>query len=371
MSSLILAFATQGAGGDDEARLRDLLSELPVELFPFQRSQKRGSALQVLQKLRSRRYELAVMEGTGVAGGLAVILAKWLYGTPYVVSSGDAVAPFLTSRWPLGKWVFTWYEKLLCSNSAGFIGWTPYLVGRAKHMGAPRGMTAAGWAPYLYSPSQLAESRLRVRRSLGIPENALVFGITGSLIWSRRWNYCYGHELVQAAIRTKNPAVCVLVVGDGGGLSELKKIAGSRVNSTIFLPGRVPREQVPEYLAAMDVGSLPQSVDDLGSFRYTTKLPEYFSARLPFVTNQIPAAYDLDYGQIWRLEGNAPWNPRFLQALIDLMDQIRPAAIEQKRSTIPACLPEFDHDRQIARTTAFVQDILSDLQVRGPAVKSV
>lgn len=363
-SNPILAFATQGAGGDDETRLRDLLSNLPVEVLSFQRQQKKASAFQVLRKAHSRQYSLVVMEGTGSAGGLAVILAKWLYGAQYIVSSGDAVAPFLTSRWPLGKWVFTLYERLLCGNSAGFIGWTPYLVGRAKDMGASRGMTAAGWAPHPYSPSNLAESRSRVRRNLGIPKDAIVFGITGSLIWSERWKYCYGHELVQAATRTKNPAVCVLVVGDGGGLNELRKIAGSRLDSTIFLPGRVPREQVPAYLAAMDVGSLPQSVDNLGSFRYTTKLPEYFSARLPIVTNQIPAAYDLDDGQIWRLPGEAPWDPRFVRSLTDLMDQISPAAIEQKRSAIPSYLPEFDRGRQIARTTTFVQDILEDLRAR-------
>jgi glycosyltransferase involved in cell wall biosynthesis len=364
ISSPILAFATQGAGGGEEARLRDLLSKLHAEFFPFERSQKRASALQILQKMRSRRYGLAIMEGTGIAGGLAIILAKWLYGAPYIVSSGDAVAPYLTSRWPLGKWVFTMYERLLCGNSAGFIGWTPYLVGRAKDLGAPRGMTAAGWAPYLYGTSHLAESRVRVRRSLGIPGDAIVFGITGWLFWNKRLKYCYGHELVQAAIHTSNPAVCVLVVGDGDGLSELQRMAGSRLNTTIFLPGRIPREEVPDYLAAMDVASLPQSVDNLGSFRYTTKLPEYFSVRLPIITNQIPAAYDLDYGQIWRLPGRSPWDPTFVRSLVDLMDGISSAAIEKKRAAIQGCLPEFDRDRQIARTTAFVQDILEDRKPR-------
>jgi glycosyltransferase involved in cell wall biosynthesis len=152
----------------------------------------------------------------------------------------------------------------------------------------------------------------------------------------------------------------VLVVGDGDGLGELQRMAGSRLNTTIFLPGRVPREEVPDYLAAMDVASLPQSVDKLGSFRYTTKLPEYFSVRLPIVTNQIPAAYDLDYGQIWRLPGRSPWDPSFVRSLVDLMDRINSAAIEKKRDAIQACLPEFDRDRQIARATAFVQDILED-----------
>ena len=43
-----------------------------------------------------------------------------------------------------------------------------------------------------------------------------------------------------------------------------------------------------EFLAAFDLASLPQSVDRVGSFRYSTKLSEYLAAGLPIVTSQIP-----------------------------------------------------------------------------------
>jgi glycosyltransferase involved in cell wall biosynthesis len=304
------------------------------------------------------------MEGTGSAGGLAIMLAKWIYGIPYIVSSGDAIAPFLGARWPVAKSVFALFEWLLYRNSSGFIGWTPYLVGRALTMGAPKGMTAAGWAPFRYSEPQLAESRWRVRRSLGIPEDAIVFGIAGSLIWSKRWNYCYGHELVQAILAVKNPAVRVLIVGDGDGLGRLREIAGSKLGETIFLPGRVPRKQVPEYLSAMDAVTLPQSVDNVGSFRYTTKVSEYLSVRVPLITNQIPAAYDLDYGGVWRLPGTTPWDPCFVDALADLMDRLTLEAIEQKRSAIPNYLPVFDRARQIETTAEFITEILTETAAR-------
>jgi len=358
-SSPILAFATQGTGSDDEARLRSLLAKIPAEIHPFERRAKKASAFEILKKVRSRRYSLLVMEGTGSAGGAAILLAKWLYRVPYIVSSGDAVAPFLGARWPLAKGLFTLFEWLLYRNSVGFIGWTPYLVGRALTMGAPKGMTAAGWAPYSYHRSHLAASRRRVRESLGIPDHAIVLGIAGSLIWSKRWRYCYGHELVQAVRDTKNPAVCVLIVGDGEGLDHLREIAGERLGQSIFLPGRVRREQIPEYLAAMDAVTLPQSVDNVGSFRYTTKISEYLSVGLPLITNQIPAAYDLDYGGVWRLPGWSPWDPRFIRALTSLMDQLDPDAIEQKRAAIPQRLPIFDRARQIEATAEFINEILS------------
>src|SRR5882757_5618145 len=105
----ILAFATQGVGGDDEARLRDLLHRLPVVWFPFERTNRKKSFFGILRNARERKYCLFVMEGTGAAGGVALILARWLYGTSYVVSSGDAIAPFLSSRWPAYKLLFRIY----------------------------------------------------------------------------------------------------------------------------------------------------------------------------------------------------------------------------------------------------------------------
>ncbi len=299
----VLAFATQGAGGDDEFRLRDLFSELDLEILPFNRQRKIASAREILAKARSGQYDLLAMEGTGSAGGLALLLARWLYRVPYVVSSGDAVAPFLAMRFPVGWLIFFIYEWLLYQNSSGFVGWTPYLAGRALTLGAPKAMTAAGWALHSYDANRLAESRTKLRLKLGIPQDAVVFGICGSLAWSKRRKYCYGQELVQAVLLSESSDVRVLIVGDGSGLERLRTMAGAMLNKRIFLPGRVPHEQVPDYLAAMDVGSLPQSVDRVGSFRYTTKLSEYFSVRLPIITNQIPAAYDLDYGGVSDVAG--------------------------------------------------------------------
>ena len=83
------------------------------------------------------------------------------------------------------------YELGLYRLSAGFIGWTPYLAGRALTMGAPRAMTAANFA----TCSGVLESRADDPERLGIPESALVFGLVGSLIWDSRqctamgWNW--------------------------------------------------------------------------------------------------------------------------------------------------------------------------------------
>jgi hypothetical protein len=338
----ILAFATQGSGGNDEARLRTLLTNFDADFFPFDHADKKGSFAGLRKALQG--CDLAIMEGTGIAGGLALIAS----GKPYIVSSGDAIAPFVAAKKPLLAPAFLRYERTLYARCHGFIGWTPYLAGRALAFGAQRAMTAAGWAPF-------DRRGCGLRNELGIPQNALVIGIVGSLDWNSRFHYCYGEELRRALEKVARKDVYALIAGGGTGLERLKG------NPRVILPGPVPREQVPDYLATMDVASLPQSCDQLGSFRYSTKLPEYLAAGLPVVTGQLPLAYDLDSGWMWRLPGSAPWDPRYIDALAGLLEHLSPEQLAERRAAVPAGLDIFDRESQIRRVTAMIEDVLATL----------
>src|SRR4051812_47121004 len=249
----LLVFATKGSGSNDETRILELVADHDHVVYPFDRADKRGNISRLLRTVRQERPALIVMEGTGIAGGLAVLLARALLRTPYVVSSGDAVGPFLAGAHPhiaLPAWLYEW---LLCRCSAGFIGWTPYLVGRALTFGAPRAVTAAGWqdAPAMSGSERLA-ARQRVRASLGIGDDEIVFGIAGSLDWNPRVGYCYGYELVRATVRAQRRGLRALIVGDGSGRAHLERAAGDALGKTVLMTGRVPRQRVDEYLVAMD-----------------------------------------------------------------------------------------------------------------------
>lgn len=343
----VACFATQGSGSGDERRIRTLLEPLGPLVIGFDRGSKGRSLLGLVRRLRKERPDVVVMEGTGIAGGLAVLAAR----VPYVVSSGDAVAPYLSSFRPWLRPFAGAYERLLCRSAAGFIGWTPYLVGRALTFGAPRAMTAAGWAPHPPAAGPAA-----ARERFGIPADALVFGLVGSLGWHERAGYCYGAELVRAAARVERDDLRVLIVGDGDGRGRLEELAGDALGERVLLPGAVGRDEVPAALAAMDVGSLPQSVDGVGAFRYTTKISEYLAARLPVVTGEIPLAYDLDDGWLWRLPGDAPWDERYVDALAELMRSVTREEIEQRRASIPGGDPRFALERQQRQVCAFVRD---------------
>jgi hypothetical protein len=358
-SRRVFCFANQGSGHGEERRIQSLTRGVGAETLPFDRSHKARSSLRLLRRIFRERPDLVVMEGTGLAGGVAVMAGRTLAGVPYVVSSGDAVGPYIRLGHPRLAPVAALYERLLCRFSAGFIGWTPYLVGRALTFGASRGMTAASWS----APAR-PEDRERRRRQIGIPQDALVFGLLGTLDWTEGVGYCYGKELVDAVMRSDREDVCAVVVGDGSGLETLRELAGPELGRRVFLPGRVPGEEVTSYLAAMDVGSLPQSVDRVGSFRYTTKISEYLAAGLPLVTGQIPLAYDLDEGWIWRLPGEAPWDPRYVEALADLMGTLSREELDARRRAVPDAAPLFDRQRQERSVTGFLSDLM---EARSPA----
>jgi hypothetical protein len=297
------------------------------------------------------------MEGTGLAGGLALIALRVFRGVPYVVSSGDAVGPYLARLKPLLGPFGHLYERILCRLSAGYIGWSPYLAGRALTFGTPRAMTAANWPADAAQPEGAS-----MRESLGISSSELVFGIIGTLDWNARIGYCYGSELVRAICNIDREDIRVLIVGDGTGRDQLALLAGSELGRRVLLVGRVPRVEVPAYLAAMDVASLPQSVDQLGSFRYTTKLSEYLAAGVPVVTGQIPLAYDLDDGWLWRLRGETPWGREYVDALSNLMATISRDDVAAHKQCLPASLDLFSAERQKRQVTAFICDIATSAQ---------
>ncbi|WP_413171775.1 glycosyltransferase [Anabaena azotica] len=354
----ILVFATNGTKSNDEARILKLLQNFTVQVMEFERSDKFKSLLNIIQQAVHTKPRLVVMEGTGFVGGMACLWLRLFFGIPYIFSSGDAIAPFISLNYPILAPIVNLYEQILCRFCAGFIGWTPYLVGRALTFGAPKAVTAAGWSHCTRTMEQLADSRVKIRKQLGIPEDSLVFGLLGSIAWTQRFQYCYGYELLKAFHKTNRQDISILVVGNGSGLNYLQKLAAADLEKRIFLPGNVPVEQVLDYMAAMDVASLPQSVDRVGSFRYTTKISEYLAAKLPVVTSQIPMAYDICGDWIWKLPGAKPWEDTYIKSLANLMQKITFEEIQIKQKAIPNQISDFDLEQQVVRVTNFINDIL-------------
>ena len=350
----ILCFATKGAGSNEEERISLLLDPLHPRVWPFQRAHRTRMALFLLRELRRSRPDLVVMEGVGVAGGVPLLAARLAWNVPYVVSSGDAVAPFVAMKSRLLLPLALAYECVLYRLSAGFIGWTPYLTGRALTLGSRHAVTAENWPLH----QRCDKTRAEVRARLGLPADVIVFGLVGALVWVRSRGYGYGLDLVRALRRTRRDDVAVVIVGDGSGRERLEEAAGDELGRRVLITGEVRGPEVPAYLSAFDVASLPQSVDSVGAFRYTTKLSEYVAAGLPVVTSRVPLAYDLDDGWLWRLPGSAPWDEPYLEALARMMETVTEEDIASRRAKVPVGTRLFDGARQQSRIAAFVSELL-------------
>jgi hypothetical protein len=361
----IVAFATQGEKSGDAERLRTLLSQLDVQMYGFQRGNRGKQFVGLLKFLKREKPDLVVMEGTGIAGGMALILARLLWRIHYVVSSGDAVGPFARMFHPVIGLFFSVYERVLCRMGTGFIGWTPYLTGRALTFGCRRAMTAPGWAPIEKPFEAYSEGRIRIREKLGISDDTIVFGVIGSLQWNPRVEYCYGAELVQAVSRVSRPDVAVLIVGDGDGKVRLQDMARSGLGHRVFFTGRIERAEVPNYLAAMDVASLPQSMDGVGNFRYTTKISEYIAAHLPIVTGQLPMTYDLPSTWFWRIKGVTPWDEQYILNLMHFMNTVNKDEICRQRQEMSDSTTVFDKTLQVQNVTEFITELFYGQEVDG------
>jgi hypothetical protein len=359
-SPRILWFATKGSGTNDALRIDMLLSKFEGrKQIAFSKKGKIFGLLKIMRTVSTEKPDLVVMEGTGISGGAACLFGKFFQGVPYVFSSGDAVGPFMRAHHYIAGLAFDLYERLLCRFSAGYIGWTPYLCGRAMTFGAPRAVTAAGW-PLGSNRSALnvLENRKTMREKLGISSTAIVVGIVGALEWNARRQYSYGWDLIECAHRLQREDVIFLIVGGGTAIERLRKQAGDLLGKRVLIPGPVPLEEVMAVLCAFDVAALPQSMDGVGMFRYTTKIAEYSAARLPVITNQVPMAYDLGADWMWRLPGAGPWDQAYLDALAKFLQGLQLADIAEVQAKIPKDLREFREDDQIRRVTAFIAELL-------------
>ena len=188
----VLAFATQGEGGNEEARIRELLRAFAPEVFAFDRHHKVRTFWRLFRTIRSHRPDLVVMEGSGIAGGLAVLLSRWLCGVRYVVSSGDAIGPWVHHHAPLFGPVFGLYGARPLSVGDR-IYWLDALPGgSSSHIRYPPGCNGCGMG------SLQKVCRRTDRCSSANPESP-----GDSRIFSGNW-YCRSNRL--------EPALSVLLM---------------------------------------------------------------------------------------------------------------------------------------------------------------
>ena len=360
----ILCINPRGAGDLHELRARRLTIGLDAELtfYNVDRTHSYPVALQALWKIVScQPWDLIYQEGTGIVGGLNLIRAARTRKQKFLISSGDPIAGFFqVTKGPAVGAVFRQYERALYQSCAGFVGWTPYLTGAALTMGARRAATVEGAVDLEQFTPYSAADRKTAKEGFGLDPAHLVCGVVGSLKWTPRQSYCYGLELVETLKRVKRQDVSLLIVGDGSGKSILESRVPEELRRRVVFTGRLPEADVVRALNAMDIGFITQTLDQLGSYRLTTKLPEYLACSLPIAMSPVPGFFDYVAAAGWALPALHPASPEFHAGCAAWLDQLSREEIAAKaQAARPIACDRFDYGTLSPRFHLFINSLLA------------
>lgn len=362
MKSKILCIVTAGQNSLDELRAKRLTQDLDADLtfeFVNKKISKLSEALKVWKKLRSNKWDLVYQEGTGIAGGVPLIAASFLYGQKYIISSGDPIAGFFhTTKGKAWGIVFDIYERLLYKFSEGFIGWTPYLTGVALRLGAKKAVTVEGSADTQVFFSCERQEKRKFKEKFGLNPDHLVCGVVGSLTWVGPHSYCYGLELVEMLRHLEREDASILIVGDGDGKEILEKRVPDNLKHRVVFTGRIREHEVTDAINAMDIGFVTL-FGETGKFRLTTKLPEYLACNVPVAMNPMAGFFDYLGDAGWSLPHGHPADSDFHKNCGIWLDNLSQSELIMKAEATKKVMKKyFDYRVTKPKFTKFINSIL-------------
>src|SRR5262249_25044776 len=122
---------------------------------------------------------------------------------------------------------------------------------------------------------------------------------------------------------------------------------------------RLGQDAISDAISAMDIGFVTQTLDGLGNFRLTTKLPEYLACGVPVAMSPIPGFYDYVAPAGWALPACHPATAEFHEqcaAWLDCLDRIE--MTEKAAQARHIAERHFDYDQLGKRFQEFVEDLL-------------
>jgi glycosyltransferase involved in cell wall biosynthesis len=227
---------------------------VPVRLVPSLRREPNPvldvrACLELRAIFLRNRYEI-VHTHSGKAGFLGRLAAR-LARVPIIVHTVHGPS-FYRYQNPLGNWLFTWAELLAGEWTTQFVSVADAMT--EEYLAAGVG-TPARYVTIYSGMDVEAFARARpdpqLRAALGISEGEPVVGKVARLFRLK------GHEfLFEAAPRivAAVPQVKFLLVGDGIYRQRFERLAAEMgLGNRFVFAGLVPPEQMPRYVALMDV----------------------------------------------------------------------------------------------------------------------
>lgn len=253
---------------------RELVNDFDCHIV-YRKGNKIAAAWRMLRQLFRLKPRLVYVLDMAASGVMAACAYRFLGGARWIVDTGDAIVelgkalgrgPLAMAATRLLEWV-----ALRCSSAVVVRG------SYHKELLAKRGINAT-FIPDGVDVEQFAPPQGQKPKG---PDEPLVIGIVGSVVWSPVRNTCYGWELLDiiAGLRERMARpVRGIVIGDGNGLERLKaRCRELGLEGLVEFPGRVPYAELPAWIHRMDVCLSPQTDDVVGRVRTTGKLPLYMA----------------------------------------------------------------------------------------------
>lgn len=254
--------------------LMKLVARLPEPLFELaELAYNLVAGWRVLAYLRHNPDVSFIYERYSLFMFVTVLLGR-LKSLPVILEVNDSAA--VDRVRPLYfQSLAMWIERWVFQKADGLVFVSTVFRDRAlKNHGklAPTIVTpnAANIDQFSFTPEQRAQARTQ----WGL-DGSVVCGYLGAFV---PWHGIDGFVYAVADRLKSAPHLKLLLVGDGAKFAEVEAFIASRgLGDQVILTGRVPHDQVPGLLAAMDMAILPSA----GDYTSPVKLFEFMASGVP------------------------------------------------------------------------------------------
>jgi glycosyltransferase involved in cell wall biosynthesis len=313
MKKQILVIVSSKPGSSIEQRALGLFknTQSSFDIKITKRTSSRGrDFVRFLFEIYNTKPGLIYLLDTSVAGAYAVVFAKIIRNFPLIVDTGDfayLLARKLKRPGPIGR------ATIFIAESIS-MRWAKAIVVRGS-------LHRAMLPPRLQQKTSLIRDATYINRHDSKPQDNpdenLKICMIGTINYDGDRQTCYGHDLITAISYLKNRPISAYIVGDGDGLDflrlECKRLG---VEKKTHLLGYMAYNELPNFLAGMDICISTQSNDPIGNARTTGKLVEYIAAGKFILASDVGEA-KIMLPEIMRIPYSGSYDPEYPKALAD------------------------------------------------------
>ena len=330
-------------------------------IIAYRASGRVRSIVTFLDLVRRERPAICYVFDLAYSGVIAGIVAKAVWRTRLVIDTGDAVHELAKSaglRGPVGL-ALTWALERASLRIADRVivrGTFHRKLLEQRHIDATVVQDGIDTRAFASGDPGDLRDRLGLHRVLSV-------GFLGSLVWSDRLQIGYGWDLVEAIRILRDEPVKGILIGAGTARPILEARAREYgIGDRMLFLDPVPYDEVPHYLAAIDVWLSTQTNDIPGNVRTTGKLPLYLAAGRYVLASDVGEA-SLVLPPEMRVEYRGTVDREYPARLAERLRALLrdPARLQAGLKNIDTARDKFDYDVLSRR----VGDVLDSLTVAG------